>query len=276
MKRMAVLMTVHNRRETTLRCLQLLQNQNVDVNEFSVDVYLTNDGCTDGTPEAIREKFPCVHIINGDGNLYWNRGLYAAWCEAEKFDYDYYLWLNDDTLLYDSALGQILICSQKQGDFSIVVGSVCAIGNQSVITYGGISQQENPIQNVSEFTSCELMNGNFVLIPRCVYQKIGKNNPIYHHAIGDYDYAWRAKKNEIDVVVAQGIMGECDKRNQLWKDAGQSFRVRHSDFWKFTGANPFDVFRFNKISKGIFGASLYFLSGYLHMVFPRLYNRFIK
>lgn len=68
MKTLAVLITVHNRKETTLQCLQRLYNQLL-INEYQIDVYLTDDGCTDDTPEAIRKQFPEVHIIKGDGNL---------------------------------------------------------------------------------------------------------------------------------------------------------------------------------------------------------------
>ena len=46
--------------------------------------------------EAVGKMFPQVHIIKGDGNLFWNRGMYMAWQAAIKEkDYDFYLWLND-------------------------------------------------------------------------------------------------------------------------------------------------------------------------------------
>ena len=71
----AVLLTVHDRKNKTLRCLENLYKQ-VLPNYLRLDIYLTDDGCTDGTPEAIKRQFPKVHIIKGDGNLFWNRGMY--------------------------------------------------------------------------------------------------------------------------------------------------------------------------------------------------------
>ena len=76
MKHIAVLMTVYNRREKTLKCLRNLFNQRIPT-DFSLDVYLTNDGCKDGTPEALRSEFPQVRIIEGDGSLFWNRGMHG-------------------------------------------------------------------------------------------------------------------------------------------------------------------------------------------------------
>lgn len=83
MKLIAVLLTVHNRKEKTLCCLQNLFKQKIP-NGYQIEVYLTDDGCTDGTPEAVHEQFPAVHIIKGDGSLFWNRGMYTAWDTAGK------------------------------------------------------------------------------------------------------------------------------------------------------------------------------------------------
>lgn len=70
MKHIAVLLTVHNRKEKTLRCLHDLFVQE-SVEGYTIDVWLTDDGCTDGTPEVIVQRWADVHIVKGDGNLYW-------------------------------------------------------------------------------------------------------------------------------------------------------------------------------------------------------------
>ena len=124
MKQIAVLLTVHNRREKTLCCLQNLFKQKLN-SDFLMDVYLTDDGCTDGTPEAIREQYPKVIIIKGDGNLFWNRGMYTAWKKAaETQDYDFYLWLNDDTFLFNNAIQTLLKESSEKNNKSIIVASI--------------------------------------------------------------------------------------------------------------------------------------------------------
>lgn len=69
MQTIAVLLTVFNRKDKTLKCLQHLFNQ-LPIEGYSIDVYLTDDGCTDGTPEAVKEQYPQVNIIHGDGNLF--------------------------------------------------------------------------------------------------------------------------------------------------------------------------------------------------------------
>ena len=49
----AALLTCHNRKEKTLACLKSLYR-----NMPEVDVYLTDDGCADGTAEAVKSIFP--------------------------------------------------------------------------------------------------------------------------------------------------------------------------------------------------------------------------
>ena len=85
----AILITVYNRKDKTLECLQRLYNQS-NLDNIKIEIYLTEDNCTDGTPEAVHQQFPQVHIIHGNGNLFWNRGMYTAWEKAAKEDFDFY------------------------------------------------------------------------------------------------------------------------------------------------------------------------------------------
>ena len=106
----AVLMTCFNRKDKTLKSLESLFRQNADV-----DVYLVNDGCTDGTHEAVTLQFPQVNIIRGTGSLFWNRGMHLAWTTAVgRRDYDHFLWLNDDTMLYPDAIQELMKCSESE------------------------------------------------------------------------------------------------------------------------------------------------------------------
>lgn len=52
--------------------------------KYSFDVYMTNDGCTDGTPESVKQLYPHVNVIDGEGGLYWSGGMRKAWVNAAK------------------------------------------------------------------------------------------------------------------------------------------------------------------------------------------------
>ena len=94
MKKVAVLLTVHNRREKTLACLENCYRQIDSMkgdDTYSFSVYLVDDGSTDGTSEAVLQTYPQTHVINGDGSLFWNHGMRTAWDAAAADEQDFYL-----------------------------------------------------------------------------------------------------------------------------------------------------------------------------------------
>ena len=73
MQTIAILLTVFNRKQKTIDCLDTIADAfSKQLIPFSIYVFLTDDGSTDGTSEAINEKhysFP-IHISYGDGQTH--------------------------------------------------------------------------------------------------------------------------------------------------------------------------------------------------------------
>ena len=272
--RIAALLTVFNRKEKTLSCLHSLERNIRD--SFILDVYLTNDGCTDGTEIEVKKQFPWVKIINGDGNLYWNRGMYTAWCEAEKRDYDFYLWVNDDMLIYDDSVENLLSTSHDKDDKAIIVGFTTN-STKDKITYGGRTHESRLITQVNGVTRCSTFNGNFVLVPRYVYLKVGKNDPVFHHAIGDSDYGLRAEKLNIPCFIAKDSCGVCDAHSTLPKCFDPQVPFLERCKWMYkpggNGANPNEFFVFRKRHYGLLSAIKTYITNILHLSFPQMWKQ---
>lgn len=275
MQTLAVLITCFNRKFKTLKSLENLYAQ-LPLKGYVIDVFLTNDGCTDGTPEAVGENFPEVHIINGDGNLYWNRGMHTAWKHAaETKDYDYYLWLNDDTMIYEKALYFLLSTSEAYQDRYIVVGSTCAPEDPSRITYGGRINKGILLRPTEEPLECDYFNGNIVLFPKSVYQKMGMNDPVFRHALGDFDYGKRAKKMGIQSIVAPYILGECEEHKSLpvWCNPKQPFKKRWKAFRSPLGYNPEEFFIYERRHSGFVMACFHYITNHLRVICPYIWRR---
>lgn len=227
----AVLMSVYNRKESTLHCLMSLSEQTDALSRsgiYEFSVYMTEDGCTDGTAEAVSNMFPKVNIIHGDGNLFWNRGMCAAWDEAAKKSPDFYMWLNDDTILKPGAVSALLENSAYLGHRAIVVGT--AEDRNGNLSYGGRTKSGRIIEPDPVIpVACCLFNGNLVLVPDYVYRKIGTLDRVYTHSFGDYDYGVRAAKQDLTAVVAPGILAVCDRNSPLpgWRDPSLSLKERY-------------------------------------------------
>ena len=275
MKSVAILLTVHNRREKTLKCLRCVFHQ-LPIEGYVFDVYMTNDGCTDGTPDAVSNEFPSVTIIDGDGSLYWNRGMYVAWSKAEKTkDYDYYLWLNDDTYLFDDSLEKLLKSSQSHTDDSIIVGSSCSADDHDFITYGGISTKKGRITDVRDEHKCDTFEGNIILIPKYVYNTLGKNDQIFHHAVGDNDYGYRATKAGISIYMGKGVFGTCEQHDKpaKWNDSNMPLSVRWKDYFSPYSSTYKEYFILRRRHFGTLSACIKFITSFLHMLIPSVYNK---
>ena len=272
MQTIAVLLTVYNRKSKTLKCLENLLKQE-KAEDIVVDVYLTDDGCTDGTPEAVREQYPQVHIIQGDGNLFWNRGMYVAWKEASKRDYDFYLWLNDDTNIYQGALEYMLKSNETLGTHCSIAGATCSPTDNNQTTYSGyIGKKKIPMNGT--YQKVDKINGNFVLIPKSVYLILGTNDPYYHHSFGDMDYGLRAQKVGILCYITDRYIGTCEGHDGVNKcfDPSISILERFKYFYSPLGMNPFEFFHMNKRAFGIIRAIIVFATTHTRVMFPQLWK----
>lgn len=255
---LATLLTCHNRKPKTLACLRSLQGI------IDTDIYLVDDASTDGTADAVRAFFPQVRVITGDGNLFWSRGMYTAWREAVKGDYDYYLWLNDDVELYPFFFRELMECMQY-GKKHCVVSGLIENAERTQILYGGCDAHKRLVQPNKVPQPITFMNGNVVLIPRCVVEKIGIIDPVFHHDLGDVDYGLRARENGIQVYatrcpVAMGYSNHFCRVRKWDATLKQRFRKLYSPL----GSNPRLNFYYRRKHFGLLNATAYFV--YLHVL----------
>jgi len=256
-------MTCHNRKEKTLACLRSF---------FSIvseaDVFVTDDGCTDGTAEAIEEEFPLVHIIKGDGNLFWSRGMYTAWKEAATGEYDYYLWLNDDVELYPFFLEELFECN-RWGKGCCIVSGLIEDKERTRILYGGSDENKRLITVSDSPQKIVSMNGNVVLVPKEVVENIGIIDPIFHHDLGDVDYGLTARENGIEVLATRRAVAAGYANNfcrvRKW---GVTLKKRLKILNSPLGSPPKINFYFRKKHYGLLNATIYFCFLYFINILP--------
>lgn len=226
--KLAVLITSYNRREATLGCLSRLLPQLGDEGV----VYLVDDGSTDGTGSKVRAGYPAVRVIDGDGSLYWAKGMRKAWeaAVAERDDWDGFLWLNDDTELDGIALQQLFAANDGE---RIVVGNL--VNSKGEIVYG--------------LRKGGLFTGNCVLVPRKVHDRLGMICGEYSHAWADSDYAMQAKRAGIGVVSA-GVVGKAEGHPNRPSLKGLSLNERIGMLRNPKGWNLHDLWLYRRRSWG--------------------------
>ncbi|MFM2199534.1 MAG: hypothetical protein RLZZ505_2966 [Verrucomicrobiota bacterium] len=226
--RIAVLLTCHNRREKTLQCLRSLAAQTLP-DGMHLETWLVDDGSKDGTQEAVLGEFPDTHVVRGDGSLYWCGGMRAAWREAAPSEPDFYLLLNDDTLLLPHALAGLLGITSSPRDRVIAVAAI-RDPDRDEGTYGGIRIASGLVAATGDKEVCDTFNGNAVMIPDAVFRELGMLHDAYTHGMGDFDYGYQATRRGIKVMQSAEFLGECP-RNPMegsWRDRslGRKKRLR--------------------------------------------------
>jgi GT2 family glycosyltransferase len=269
----AVLLTCYNRKDKTLQCLAALYSQTAISEFYTIEVFLVDDASTDGTGEVVNKLFPQVNIIKGSGDLFWNRGMHLAWKTAvAKKEFDYYLWLNDDTFLEKSAL-QILF--REKYPRAIVCGTTKS-QLQRRATYGGYSGKPRKLVEPNDnYQKSDYCNGNCVLIPKEVFHKVGNLDPIFHHALGDFDYSLRARKMDVDIYVAPEYVGICESHDFVpkWQNSTITWTKRLKNLYTASsGCYPSEFFIFDNRHNGLLVACFHYFTIHLRAFVPSLWK----
>lgn len=232
--KIAVLITTYNRIEKTGACLQSLNKQQLPSNVV-LQLFLTDDASSDGTADFVRKVYPDAHVFGGTGSLYWAGGMRYTWQQAQKHQPDFYLLLNDDTVLKDDAIAKLLKqCNNAAGlgEVDICIGSTCD-SESGEISYGGWkltakkSWKSARMHSIHSFEECDFGNANIMLVSKAVVQKIGILADHFTHSLADYDYTLKAKKAGFSVQVAPGFLGSCiNDHGNNWKSSNTTLKER--------------------------------------------------
>lgn len=197
-----VVTPVHNRKELTLRCLESL-NQ-ADLMGIDIHVIVVDDGSTDGTADALAEKFPEVTVISGDGNLWYTAGTNVGLKAALERDPDFILAINNDCE-FDPAFLQYMLESATSNPKSVIGGvlvswddrkRVFQVAPKWNVWWGGMRHWVKQTVDTlpKESWEVELIVGNCVLFPAAAIREVGLMDAKRLPQYGDAEYTPRMRK----------------------------------------------------------------------------------
>jgi GT2 family glycosyltransferase len=210
--RIYIVVPVHNRKallESYLNCMRQQTFRN-----FTITV--VDDGSTDGTSELIREKFPEVHMLRGDGNLWWtgsiNLGIRHALMQAQEHDA---ILINNDDIQVDPDYLDSLFHAWQAAPNALIGSLVVDRKSPEVIRDGGciinwwtakmVTLNTNRL--LSEFhknycAEVSMLSGYGMLIPVHVFRKIGLFDEKHFQQCGDNELPARARKHGYRLLVS--------------------------------------------------------------------------
>ncbi|MGP1620927.1 MAG: glycosyltransferase family 2 protein [Candidatus Cryptobacteroides sp.] len=283
MYRIAVLISVYNKKEKVLACLEECYRQfdsMIAEGKYRFTIYLHDDNSTDGLREDVKEKFPETNILRTYGKEYINGGRLIAWRAAAKENYDFYLWLDCELNLKENAFSVLLDNSAFVRHKAIIVGSVAGpkdgMGLDNIspslfkTKYGGRNRIFRLIEPDKVLpVVCEIFDGNLVLVPKYAYDIIGMFDPRFPQTFGDYDYALRAKKAGVARLIAPGILATVSTSKPLpvWKNPNVSLKERYKALDNPAGRPLKAQFNYDLRSNGLFFAIMHFFKTNIVVLF---------
>lgn len=288
--RIAVILTCFNRKNKTISCLNslYLAAENFDKGDIVLSIYLADDGCTDGTADAVRELFREreITILQGNGNLFWAGGMRLAWGESlkKKAEWDFYLLLNDDTTAMNNMFEELFNAheySKKQfGTVGVYSGVTCDINDPTYITYGGaiwvnrFLGTDRRVMPTGIPQEVDKTNANILMIAREVVDRIGIFYDGYQHGAADYDYSIQAKKAGFTALITANSCGKCERDHRDWNAEKRKILDMSSSERKKYFSNPRhsskDILTFKRRNTPL-RYPLVWLGRLLNEKYPRLY-----
>lgn len=236
-----VVIPIFNRLEYTKKCLSSIFSQTY--RNFSVIV--VDDGSSDGTSKYLKDNYPKVKIIKGDGNWWWTKSMFMGIKYALKSAKvtDYILEMNND-LFFDKNYFQNLINTSKKHKKTLI-GSLCVRAQKpsevveagiridwpTGLVYGvspTISNKLSYYKNMEVIDNLDALPGKGTLVPVEVFKnKVNFKYKLLPHYIADYEFAINAKQNGFNLIVstkakalhyweATGISGKANESKQSY------------------------------------------------------------
>ena len=226
-----IIIPVYNRKATTLKCLQHLQNCG---NLQQYHIVVIDDGSTDGTAEAISNSYPEVEILDGNGDLWWTGAMAKGMKYAYNRGAEYFIWLNDDCLPATNTIEKMVEFMGLNPN-TLVAPSCYADSDSRQIQHNGFQGRQGCAAKPGEVIEVDGMSGWCVGIPATVYEKIGAPDARkFPHYSGDDIYTLQATKAGFQAC----LIG--DLRANLVGGVHENLKIQ--DYFK-PGLTPVDTFK---------------------------------
>jgi GT2 family glycosyltransferase len=202
--------------------------------------------------------------------------MIAAWKSAFEYgEFDYFLWLNDDTIMDKDALMVLLETDEivrRQNELRLITAA-CRSSETSIdFSYGGRTDLGKVIPN-GEIQECKYINGNLVLIPKTLFSKLGYLSDIYTHGIGDNDYGLRCIVAGGKCYTTSRYIAVCPPNEGIpgWCNPTVSLRKRWQLLHSPRGLN---IREYNQFRKRFWGKKwmLFAVKAYIKTIIPGIYN----
>lgn len=211
MNSIALLIPVHNRLDYTKDCLKVLEQHRNKLFFVSNTVFtiLIDDGSTDGTFAWIKDNYPEVIILHGNGTLWWSGSMNLGTKYAlETLKCDFILTWENDITPFPEYFDNLQLVINNLKEVQIACSKIYyKINSTRIFAMGGIFDSRSGYKNLigrleddseeyQHVKDVDWFCGQGILIHKSVFARIGYfDEKVFPQYYGDADFALRAKKS---------------------------------------------------------------------------------
>lgn len=199
-----------NRREDTLACLASLHEMtNPGTGVEMLDLILVDNGSTDGTAEAVGERFPTTEIISLPRNLGFAAGCNVGLRRALESGADYVLLVNNDTVVAPDMLEQLMSIAKAHPDAGLLGPVVYRFDEPDCVWSAGYRQRpitmsaQPPVGRPEDGApyAVDRLYGCGLLIRRRALEEVGLFDERFFMYYEDADLCRRAQQAGYELLV---------------------------------------------------------------------------
>lgn len=228
---MTFVIPVHNRRHFTRACLEALRRQT----DRGFRTIVIDDGSEDGTGQMIREEFPEVELLRGDGSLWWAEATNAGVRRALAAGGGPVVCLNDDTVPQADFVARLRE-SMERHPGTLISAAAMDIATGAPLSGGErvnwlLASHASLLGDSADVVEVTHAQGRGLLIPETVLAAIGLfDSRRFPHYAADYDFTHRARRAGFRIICDRSVVlgaypaasGDAqNRRERSWRNYGR-------------------------------------------------------
>lgn len=227
-----------NQKSDVLECLRTL----VQLDYPNYEIVVVDNGSTDGTFEAIRKRYPQVHVVRHAENLGCAEGVNGEIRHTLQTGADYLFIIANDATVEPTTLSELVRVAQKDPRIGMVHPKVYYSSDPKKIWFAkggkmdwlrgkffGFIQNVEDQGNFDEEGEAEFFPGGFSLVRMEAVKKAGFLDPHYFIFLDDADWSLRIRR--------AGYSARYAPQARAWHKPSSSVGMESESFYYYRTRN---------------------------------------
>ena len=203
-----IIIATYNAMRWAERCFKSVRSSSI-----KPDVFVVDNGSTDGTQAYIQEHFPEFIFQQSSENLGFGKANNIGLQYALDNNYDYVYLLNQDAWIFSDTIERLIEISRQHPEYGIISPfQMCADMYHIDAAFIGYIYSNNDMlndmykDNLSDLYPVDLVMAAHWLVPCSVLKTVGGFSPSFQHYGEDDNFVHRAKWRKYKIGIAPRIV----------------------------------------------------------------------